>query len=116
MTFWMVRAGRHGEEEQEALDNNLVTIGWNKIPNLGNIKDKDSLKKIYSDTYPNKTPMHVARVVGQIWDFIKEIKKRRSGSPSTKNSIINSNRKNRRGYAVETLCQCVKDRSYFRKS
>jgi predicted Mrr-cat superfamily restriction endonuclease len=75
MTFWMVRAGRHGEEEQEALDNNLVTIGWNKIQKLGNINDKGSLKKIYSDTYPNKTPIHVARVVGQIWDFIKEIKK-----------------------------------------
>src|SRR5687767_2300249 len=75
MTFWMVRAGRHGEEEQEALDKSVVTIGWDDIPDLRNVNDKDSLKKIYSSTRPNKSLMHIARVVGQIWDFAKEIKK-----------------------------------------
>ena len=28
-----------------------------------------------SNFHPNKSPMHVARVVGQIWDFAKEIKR-----------------------------------------
>ncbi len=74
MTFWMVRAGSHGEEEQDALDKNLVTIGWNDIPDLRNIDDKESLKRIYLSVHPNKSPMHVARVVGQIWDFAREIK------------------------------------------
>jgi hypothetical protein len=32
----MVRAGSHGEEEQIALDNNLVSIEWNEIPDLRN--------------------------------------------------------------------------------
>src|ERR1044071_2015705 len=75
MTFWMVRAGRHGEEEQQALTNNVVTIGWNKLPDLRGISDKETLKKTYSNTHPNKTPMHIANVVGQIWAFAREIKK-----------------------------------------
>ena len=40
MTFWMVRAGSHGEEEQIALDNNLVTIAWNEIPDFRNTGNK----------------------------------------------------------------------------
>jgi restriction system protein len=75
MTFWLVRAGAHGEEEQEALDNNVVTIGWNEIPDLRNIDDRGYLKKLYFNFHPNKTPMHLAKVVGQIWDFAKQIKK-----------------------------------------
>jgi restriction system protein len=31
MTLWVVRAGRHGEQEQTAIDYNLVTIGWNEL-------------------------------------------------------------------------------------
>ena len=34
MTLWLVRAGAHGEQEQGAYDNSIVTIGWNDLPNL----------------------------------------------------------------------------------
>jgi restriction system protein len=39
MAFWLVRAGRHGEEEQAALEHNVATIAWNELPDLSNIKD-----------------------------------------------------------------------------
>ena len=75
MTFWMVRAGSHGEEEQIALDNNLVTIAWNEIPDIAKVNDRESLKKLYVEINPNAKGMHLSRMVGQLWDFAKEIKK-----------------------------------------
>ena len=48
MALWMVRAGAHGEQEQAVLENNIVAIGWNEMPDLRNITDRDALKKLYS--------------------------------------------------------------------
>ncbi len=31
MVFWLVRAGRHGEQEQAALEHNVATIGWTLV-------------------------------------------------------------------------------------
>ena len=73
MPLWMVRAGRHGEQEQTAIDNGFVTIGWNELPNLSRIRTKDELKKIYNDVYPGEKKMTIANEVGQIWRFLKEI-------------------------------------------
>lgn len=75
MTLWMVRAGAHGEQEQTALQNNIVAIGWNEIPDIEKVKDRESLKKLYVTINPNAKGMHLSRMVGQIWDFAKEIKK-----------------------------------------
>ena len=43
MAVWLVRAGRNGEREQAALENNLVTIGYNELPDLMNFSDRESL-------------------------------------------------------------------------
>jgi len=73
MPLWMVRAGRHGEQEQRALSNGFVTIGWNELPDLSKINTKDDLKKIYVKTYPGQKKMATANEVGQIWRFLKGI-------------------------------------------
>ena len=74
MTLWMVRAGRHGEQEQKAIDNGFVTIGWNELPDLSNIITKDELKKLYNTVYPSEKKRKVANAVGQVWRFLKGIK------------------------------------------
>lgn len=58
-----------------ALQNNIVTIGWNEIPDISKVSDRESLKKLYVSINPNAKGMHLSRMVGQIWDFAKEIKK-----------------------------------------
>lgn len=75
MTLWMVRAGRHGEQEDIALRENLVTIGWNDLGDLSKIKTKDELEKLYWETYPDAKKMQAANEVGQVWRFMQEIKK-----------------------------------------
>ena len=32
MALWLVRAGRHGERENMALENGLAFIGWEELP------------------------------------------------------------------------------------
>jgi len=71
----MVRAGRHGEQEDAALREGMVTIGWKDIPNLSGIKTKEELEKVYVKTYPDAKKNTVANEVGQIWTFMSRIKK-----------------------------------------
>ncbi len=75
MTFWLVRADKHGEQEDGVLKNNIVAIGWNDLPNLSKIENKEELKKLYTEVYGPNSKMHFANVVGQIWRFVKEINK-----------------------------------------
>ena len=75
MALWLVRGGRHGEQEQAALEHNVVAIGWNELPDLSNIKDKETLTKLYSSVYSQERPAAASIRVRQIWSFLKEIKK-----------------------------------------
>ena len=75
MALWLVRAGPHGEQEQGALEHNVATIGWNEIPDVSKIKNREELKELYLKYNPDTKKMRAARMIGQIWDFAKEIKK-----------------------------------------
>jgi restriction system protein len=73
MSFWLVRAGSHGEREQVALDKNIVTIGWNEFSDLSNAKSREELHRIYRDEYPDSSKNKAANEIGQIWRFVNEI-------------------------------------------
>ncbi len=75
MTLWLVRAGKHGEREDFALENNVVPIGWTDLPDLSKLESKDDLAKLYVETYGPQKKMHIANVIGQLWRFTKEISK-----------------------------------------
>ena len=75
MSLWLVRAGRHGEQEQGALENNVVTIGWNEFSDLSHIKTRDELSELYSRINPAAKKKQAANEVGQIWRFLREIQK-----------------------------------------
>ena len=73
MSFWLVRAGSHGEQEQVALEENVVTIGWNEFPNLSNVKSREELYQVYRTIYPDSSKNKAGNEVGQLWRFIREI-------------------------------------------
>ncbi len=75
MSVWLVRAGRHGENEQTALDRNVVAIGWNELPDLSRITSRDELAALYRDRFPAASAGKASNHVGQIWTFLKKIKK-----------------------------------------
>ncbi|WP_135611137.1 restriction endonuclease [Methanococcoides sp. AM1] len=73
MSFWLVRAGSHGEQEQVALEENVVTIGWNEFPDLSSVKSRDELYQIYREEYPDASKNKAGNEVGQIWRFVREM-------------------------------------------
>jgi restriction system protein len=75
MPLWLVRAGSHGEQEQGAIEHNVATIGWNEMPDISKINNKEELKDVYLKLNPNTKKMRGVRILGQIWDFAKEIEK-----------------------------------------
>lgn len=74
MKLWTVRAGRHGEQEQACLDNNIVAIGWDDIPAINKFKNRDELFEEYQKIYTEDNNVKSGIKVGQIWRFANEIK------------------------------------------
>lgn len=75
MNLWMVRAGRHGEQEAICLQEGIITIGWNELPDLKQFKTKQDLKDEYLKQYSEKNATSLGLKVGQVWRFANEIKK-----------------------------------------
>lgn len=75
MSLWLVRAGGHGEQEQVAIEENVITIGWNEFSDFSNLKRKEDLTEIYRKEYPGASKNKAGNEIGQIWRFIHDIKK-----------------------------------------
>ncbi len=75
MSLWLVRAGKHGEQEQRALENSVVTVGWNELPDLSYIKTREELAKLYHQVHPTEKKVRAGIAIGQVWRFIREIQK-----------------------------------------
>ncbi|MBX9987165.1 restriction endonuclease [Priestia aryabhattai] len=71
--IWLVRAGKYGEQEQLALENNIVTIGWNKLGNISDLQNKEELIELFELTYPNEKPKAIINKASQVWRFKNEI-------------------------------------------
>jgi restriction system protein len=74
MSLWLVRAGKHGEQEEKVLELGIAAIGWNDLPDLSMIKTREELKQLYEKIYPDSKKMTVANEVSQVWAFINKIK------------------------------------------
>lgn len=72
MTLWVVRAGRHGEQEQAAVDNNVVCHGWNELPDYSGCT-KEELRSLFKEAYPVAADKRVIPGRGQVWRFAHEI-------------------------------------------
>jgi len=75
MAVWLVRAGKNGERESFALENNQAVIGWNELPDLSNLKSKEKLSEIMQECYPDANKFRVANYVGQVWSFVRRIER-----------------------------------------
>jgi len=70
MPVWTVKGGRHGEREERLLNEGLIGGGWEELPSLSQIDDKESLQELYEQAYPEATNKTVSNYVGQLWSLI----------------------------------------------
>ena len=73
MTLWLVRAGKHGEREELALENNIAVIGWDELPDMGGITDRPDLTALIEKTYPDNSLKTRMNWESQLWPFIRVI-------------------------------------------
>lgn len=69
MTLWLVRAGKNGEFEDLALEQDVVTIGWSALPDLADVASREAMYGVYHEAYPDESDKTVQNCVGQVWRF-----------------------------------------------
>lgn len=75
MSLWVVRAGKHGEQEETAVNEQIVCHSWNELPDYSNLVTKDDLGVLYRKTYPQQSEKQVITNLGQVWRFAHGIEK-----------------------------------------
>lgn len=73
MAVWGVRAGRHGDSENFAIDNNCVVAGWDGVSELAPVQDRGALLELLKHTYPSEGEGTLKNWEAQLWAFAKRI-------------------------------------------
>jgi len=73
LNYWVVRMGRGGEHVNKITSKKIIALGWSEIGSLFRYKNIDELRREIERAYPKGA---VAQTAGQLWRFLKEVKKR----------------------------------------
>ena len=70
---WTVKGGHHGEREDRLLANNLIGGGWEELPSLEGVGEREQLAERYAAAYPDASPSTRANYVGQLWSLLRRM-------------------------------------------
>ncbi len=73
MALWVARAGRYGEQEPFALENNCVVAGWNEVGDLSHVSDRERLLPLLNNAYPYEAENTLKNWETQLWAFSHRI-------------------------------------------
>ncbi len=74
MTAWVVRAGQVGQRDDWAIHGSQAGGGFNEVPDLTGVKDRQQLKAIVATAYQGSKPGKISNFVGQLWALTNVIK------------------------------------------
>jgi restriction system protein len=71
--FWTIRAGRHGERVEWALENGVIGGGWIEFSDLTPFSNnREDLRAVVAEALPGSTH-RIANYTGQLWSMIHRI-------------------------------------------
>jgi restriction system protein len=73
ITLWAINMGKNAEAEALFLGKNLVSPGWDRIPDLSYVGDREAVKTRYQQSYPDTNPSELTRMAAQVFRFVQEI-------------------------------------------
>lgn len=73
-TVWMIRAGSHGEREGFVLENGIAGVGFEPVPDLTPATDREQVKTIVRQAYPDAGERRLANFAGQLWKLRSLVK------------------------------------------
>lgn len=68
---YVVRARSHGQDEEFALANDVVVVGWNEVASLEEADSPEAVRELLEEAYPG--PVRRSHP-GQLWRFCGEIR------------------------------------------
>ena len=71
--MFMVRSGEGNYLFEQNREKNVITIGWNKLEDLTNVKKFEDIKKKMIECYPDSKPQTAAMNAGQVNRFVNLI-------------------------------------------
>lgn len=71
---WLVRAGRHGEDEAAALEQGLSIIGFVEVSDLGKCKSSDDILQTVRSTRPEAREANIRNRSSQLAAFVLRMK------------------------------------------
>jgi restriction system protein len=74
MAIWLIRAGKHGQDESAAIEKGLAIVGWEEMPNVSGISSFEEMKKKHAEIYPAMSPKAIINSAAQLWAFMNKIK------------------------------------------
>jgi len=74
MSIWLVRAGKSGESEDLALKSSCAVIGWDELPDLAKLTDREQIRALMQQSFPDADQYKIGNYTGQVWAFRARIK------------------------------------------
>lgn len=71
--LWLVRLGRDGEHEPDALDKNLLNIGFSMVRDLSAADTREKVLEVVRQTFPDAKPATQGNYAAQINQFVNTI-------------------------------------------
>src|SRR5439155_4778677 len=93
VAVWQIRAGANAALADFALEQGVVAIGWDDVPDLKRFDSRGELKQVLGRVYVNESLHAIAIWAGELWRFANSIRQ---------NDIVFMPRQDRRYLAVGT--------------
>ncbi|SUS07570.1 Restriction endonuclease [Candidatus Defluviicoccus seviourii] len=71
MRLWLVRSGRYGEREQEALASNVLAPGFVDIGDLSKAASKDDVREVLRGALPDAGDGRIKHFTNQLYQFVR---------------------------------------------
>ncbi len=75
MAIWVVRGGRNGEREQEALEDNILGIGFGGLGDLSTTQTREQATRLVREDNPGAKDKSVIAWTSSVWAFRDGIKR-----------------------------------------
>lgn len=69
MDLWLVRGGKHGEQEATSLERSLACIEFYEFPDLAPANTKEKMRKLTENCLPSATKARIGALLGQLFQF-----------------------------------------------
>lgn len=75
MSVWLVRAGKSSQYEQFALKDDLVVVGWRRVPDLSGVTNREALEEVFRGVYPDVSPHESEAMLLSCGRFVRRLRK-----------------------------------------